>query len=161
MGTVSCWVHFTISFLTVGGWIPPGPQCTTCIPCPSDLQNGWPPGRDAGDWTVKLPPGTPERWVQSLVGGEITIFSADRAKGVPYLDAVDVGGLRCWKRQKERSVFLCTQGSLGMIEWYIFLFLSSLSFSLLSPCCRRLGLVWELGPGVSCSWRCCGCNSGL
>lgn len=105
-GLCSCWVHFTISLLTVGGRIPPGPECTTCIPGPSDLQDGWSPGRDAGNWTVELPPGTPERWVQSG-GKEITTFCGDRAMGVPYLDATDTGNLRCRRRQKV-GVCRCT-----------------------------------------------------
>lgn len=43
----------------VGGQIPPGPDCTTCIPCHSNLQEEC-LGRDVRDRTVKSLPGIPE-----------------------------------------------------------------------------------------------------
>ena len=49
-------------------------------------------------------------------GAGVTIFCAGRDKGIPYLDAAGIAELRCRRRQKEQSVFMCTQGSLGMIE---------------------------------------------
>lgn len=49
-------------------------------------------------------------------GAGFTIFCAGRDKGIPYLDAAGIEELRCRRRQKEQSVFMCTQGSLGMIE---------------------------------------------